>query len=127
MVRGVQMWSQGVGEKFWGVSITSIWAWGDAFSPVDPSNQRVTRNVAKYEKLLATHGDRVGAPLQRPNVTQLQNRDAYEELCQGLGAQVGLAMGYHSPHLITGPIPMFSPSLLSPDGPGAALTPWLLL
>uniref|UniRef100_A0A8C3LKJ9 Prolyl 4-hydroxylase subunit alpha-3 n=1 Tax=Chrysolophus pictus TaxID=9089 RepID=A0A8C3LKJ9_CHRPC len=58
------------------------------FLHYDPSNQRVTRNVAKYEKLLATHGDRVGRPLQRPNVTQLQNRDAYEELCQGLGAQM---------------------------------------
>ncbi|XP_042747987.1 prolyl 4-hydroxylase subunit alpha-3 isoform X1 [Lagopus leucura] len=57
------------------------------FLHYDPSNQRVTTNVAKYEKLLATHGDRVGRPLQRPNVTQLQNRDAYEELCQGLGAQ----------------------------------------
>lgn len=127
MVREVQMWSQGVAERFWSVSITSIWAWGEAFSLVDPSNQRVTRNVAKYEKLLATHGDRVGRPLQRPNVTQLQNRDAYEELCQGLGAQVGLAIGYHSPHLITTPIPTSSPSLLSPDGPGAALTTWLLL
>ncbi|OXB69723.1 UNVERIFIED_CONTAM: hypothetical protein H355_012607 [Colinus virginianus] len=58
------------------------------FLHYDPSNQRVTRNVAKYEKMLAAGGDRAGRPLQRPNATQLQNRDAYEELCQGLGTQM---------------------------------------
>ncbi|XP_035426298.1 prolyl 4-hydroxylase subunit alpha-3 [Cygnus atratus] len=57
------------------------------FLHYDPSNQRVTRNVAKYKKLLATGGDRAGGPLQRPNATRLQSRDTYEELCQSLGAQ----------------------------------------
>uniref|UniRef100_A0A8B9ENA8 Prolyl 4-hydroxylase subunit alpha 3 n=1 Tax=Anser cygnoides TaxID=8845 RepID=A0A8B9ENA8_ANSCY len=57
------------------------------FLHYDPSNQRVTRNVAKYKKLLATGGDRAGGPLRRPNATRLQSRDAYEELCQSLGAQ----------------------------------------
>lgn len=67
---------------------------GDLLAPpADPSNQRVTRNVAKYKKLLASGGDRVGSPLRRPNATRLQSRDAYEELCQSLGAQVGLATG----------------------------------
>ncbi|NXL92809.1 P4HA3 hydroxylase, partial [Alectura lathami] len=75
------------------------------FLHYDPSNQRVTRNVAKYEKLLVTGGDRVGGPLQRPNVTHLHNRDAYEELCQGLGAQVGLATGCRGP-----PTPRLAPS-----------------
>lgn len=53
----------------------------------------MTRNVAKYKKLLASGGYQAGGPLRRPNATRLQSRDAYEELCQSLGAQVGLATG----------------------------------
>lgn len=53
----------------------------------------MTRNVAKYKKLLASGGYQAGGPLRRPNATRLQSRDAYEELCQSLGAQVGLPTG----------------------------------
>ncbi|KFV12279.1 Prolyl 4-hydroxylase subunit alpha-3, partial [Tauraco erythrolophus] len=50
------------------------------FLHYDPSNQRVARNVVKYEKLLEM-GTAVSArPLRRPNGTRLQSRDAYEEL-----------------------------------------------
>ncbi|NXA01694.1 P4HA3 hydroxylase, partial [Nesospiza acunhae] len=55
----------------------------------DPRNQRVSRNVAKYKKLLETGAGARARPLQRPNSTRLQSRDAYEELCQRPGAQVG--------------------------------------
>ncbi|KAI1242465.1 Prolyl 4-hydroxylase subunit alpha-3, partial [Lamprotornis superbus] len=52
------------------------------FLRYDPSNQRVTRNVAKYKKLLEMGTGASASPLQRPNSTRLQSRDAYEELCQ---------------------------------------------
>ncbi|XP_074429110.1 prolyl 4-hydroxylase subunit alpha-3 isoform X2 [Larus michahellis] len=52
------------------------------FLHYDPSNRRVTRNVAKYEKLLEMGTAVSAGPLQRPNGTRLQSRDAYEELCQ---------------------------------------------
>ncbi|XP_027536749.1 prolyl 4-hydroxylase subunit alpha-3 isoform X2 [Neopelma chrysocephalum] len=52
------------------------------FLHYDPSNQRVTRNVAKYEKLLEMGTGASTRPLRRPNSTRLQSRDAYEELCQ---------------------------------------------
>ncbi|XP_005061829.1 PREDICTED: prolyl 4-hydroxylase subunit alpha-3 [Ficedula albicollis] len=52
------------------------------FLRYDPSNQRVSRNVAKYKKLLETGTGASASPLQRPNSTRLQSRDAYEELCQ---------------------------------------------
>ncbi|KAM7130424.1 LOW QUALITY PROTEIN: prolyl 4-hydroxylase subunit alpha-3 [Ciconia maguari] len=61
----------------------------------DPSNQRVVRNVAKYKKLLEMDGVSTG-PLQRPNGTRLQSRDAYEELCQRPGGQPAPE---HLPHL----------------------------
>ncbi|NWR86231.1 P4HA3 hydroxylase, partial [Furnarius figulus] len=57
----------------------------------DPSNQRVTRNVAKYEKLLEMGMGKSTRPLRRPNSTHLQSRDTYEELCQRPRGQVGLA------------------------------------
>ncbi|XP_019373271.1 PREDICTED: prolyl 4-hydroxylase subunit alpha-3 [Gavialis gangeticus] len=55
----------------------------------DPSNKRVARNVLKYEKLLVENpsGAEAEVVLQRPNVTHLQTRDTYEELCQTLGSQ----------------------------------------
>uniref|UniRef100_H0ZTA2 Prolyl 4-hydroxylase subunit alpha-3 n=1 Tax=Taeniopygia guttata TaxID=59729 RepID=H0ZTA2_TAEGU len=52
------------------------------FLRYDPSNQRVSRNVAKYKKLLEMGMGASARPLQRPNSTHLQTRDAYEELCQ---------------------------------------------
>ncbi|KFO12237.1 Prolyl 4-hydroxylase subunit alpha-3, partial [Balearica regulorum gibbericeps] len=61
------------------------------FLHYDPSNQRVARNVAKYEKLLETGTAASAGPLRRPNGTHLQSRDTYEELCQRPGVQVGLA------------------------------------
>ncbi|NXH10188.1 P4HA3 hydroxylase, partial [Bucco capensis] len=57
------------------------------FLRYDPSNQRVVRNVAKYEKLLEMGKVVSPQPLQRPNSTHLQSRDAYEELCQRPRAQ----------------------------------------
>ncbi|NXT43924.1 P4HA3 hydroxylase, partial [Pelecanoides urinatrix] len=82
------------------------------FLHYDPSNQRVVRNVAKYEKLLEMGTAVSAGPLQRPNGTRLQSRDAYEELCQRPGGQVGLAGGCHGPpphhcplsHVLLGPL-----------------------
>ncbi|NXJ98998.1 P4HA3 hydroxylase, partial [Corythaixoides concolor] len=65
------------------------------FLHYDPSNQRVARNVVKYEKLLEMGTAVSAGPLRRPNGTHLQSRDAYEELCQRPGGQVGLAGGCH--------------------------------
>uniref|UniRef100_U3JQF5 Prolyl 4-hydroxylase subunit alpha-3 n=1 Tax=Ficedula albicollis TaxID=59894 RepID=U3JQF5_FICAL len=62
------------------------------FLRYDPSNQRVSRNVAKYKKLLETGTGASASPLQRPNSTRLQSRDAYEELCQRPRGQVGLQL-----------------------------------
>ncbi|OPJ78861.1 prolyl 4-hydroxylase subunit alpha-3 isoform A [Patagioenas fasciata monilis] len=66
------------------------------FLHYDPSNRRVVRNVAKYEKLLETGTVTSVEPLRRPNSTRLQNRDAYEELCQRPGGQQALE---HLPQL----------------------------
>uniref|UniRef100_A0A8C9NK78 procollagen-proline 4-dioxygenase n=1 Tax=Serinus canaria TaxID=9135 RepID=A0A8C9NK78_SERCA len=55
------------------------------FLRYDPRNQRVSRNVAKYKKLLETGTGASARPLQRPNSTRLQSRDAYEELCHTSG------------------------------------------
>ncbi|XP_071424763.1 prolyl 4-hydroxylase subunit alpha-3 [Pithys albifrons albifrons] len=52
------------------------------FLHYDPSNQRVTRNVAKYEKLLKMGTGTSITSLRRPNSTNLQSQDTYEELCQ---------------------------------------------
>ncbi|VFV19280.1 prolyl 4-hydroxylase subunit [Lynx pardinus] len=54
-----------------------------------PDNKRMSRNVLKYEKLLAESPTRVvsEAVIQRPNVPHLQTRDTYEGLCQTLGSQ----------------------------------------
>ncbi|KAJ7426084.1 Prolyl 4-hydroxylase subunit alpha-3 [Willisornis vidua] len=52
------------------------------FLHYDPSNQRVTRNVAKYEKLLEMGTGTSIRPLRRPNSTNLQSQNTYEELCQ---------------------------------------------
>lgn len=49
--------------------------------------------MAKYEKLLEMGTAVSAGPLQRPNGTRLQSRDAYEELCQRPREQVGLAGG----------------------------------
>ncbi|XP_005308582.2 prolyl 4-hydroxylase subunit alpha-3 isoform X1 [Chrysemys picta bellii] len=59
------------------------------FLHYDPSNKRIARNVLKYERLLVESPERAKAEvgLQRPNVTHLQTRDLYEELCQTLGSQ----------------------------------------
>ncbi|XP_077197304.1 prolyl 4-hydroxylase subunit alpha-3 isoform X2 [Paroedura picta] len=58
------------------------------FLHYDPSNQRVSRNVQKYEKLLLQSSKSEEVPaLQRPNVTHLKTRDAYEHLCQTMGSQ----------------------------------------
>ncbi|XP_061638180.1 prolyl 4-hydroxylase subunit alpha-3 isoform X1 [Phyllopteryx taeniolatus] len=50
----------------------------------DPTNGRVSQNVAKYEKLLAAR-----APVSpgRPASKYLRTRDAYERLCQTPGPQ----------------------------------------
>ncbi|NXG92273.1 P4HA3 hydroxylase, partial [Stercorarius parasiticus] len=82
------------------------------FLHYDPSNRRVARNVAKYEKLLEMGTAVSAGPLQRPNGTRLQSRDAYEELCQRPRGQVGLAGGCHGPpshrccpsHMLLGPL-----------------------
>ncbi|KAK4829659.1 hypothetical protein QYF61_005952 [Mycteria americana] len=66
------------------------------FLHYDPSNQRVVRNVAKYEKLLEMGTAVSTGPLRRPNGTRLQSRDAYEELCQRPGGQPAPE---HLPHL----------------------------
>ncbi|NWI64684.1 P4HA3 hydroxylase, partial [Todus mexicanus] len=63
------------------------------FLHYDPSNRRVVRNVAKYEKLLEMGTAVSTEPLRRPNGTRLQNRDTYEELCQRPRGQVGLVWG----------------------------------
>ncbi|NXX51003.1 P4HA3 hydroxylase, partial [Tricholaema leucomelas] len=57
------------------------------FLHYEPSNQRVLRNVAKYQELLALGRAAEAVPLRRPNGTQLRSRDAYEELCQRPGGQ----------------------------------------
>ncbi|KAM6099833.1 prolyl 4-hydroxylase subunit alpha-3 isoform 2-T2 [Theristicus caerulescens] len=66
------------------------------FLHYDPSNQRVVRNVAKYEKLLEMGTAVSTGPLRRPNGTHLQSRDAYEELCQ---RPAGQPSPEHLPHL----------------------------
>ncbi|NXF84939.1 P4HA3 hydroxylase, partial [Eubucco bourcierii] len=57
------------------------------FLHYEPSNQRVVRNVAKYQELLELGHAAKAVPLRRPNGTQLRSRDAYEELCQRPGGQ----------------------------------------
>ncbi|KAL8191323.1 UNVERIFIED_CONTAM: Prolyl 4-hydroxylase subunit alpha-3 [Gekko kuhli] len=59
------------------------------FLHYDPSNKRVARNVLKYEKLLleSSESGEEAPALQRPNVTHLETRDIYEQLCQTLGSQ----------------------------------------
>uniref|UniRef100_A0A452I8Z3 Prolyl 4-hydroxylase subunit alpha-3 n=1 Tax=Gopherus agassizii TaxID=38772 RepID=A0A452I8Z3_9SAUR len=85
------------------------------FLHYDPSNKRIARNVLKYEKLLMESPERAKAEvgLQRPNVTHLQTRDLYEELCQTLGSQptryqiAALHCSYEtndSPYLILQPV-----------------------
>ncbi|XP_039349005.1 prolyl 4-hydroxylase subunit alpha-3 [Mauremys reevesii] len=85
------------------------------FLHYDPSNKRIARNVLKYEKLLVESPERAKAEmgLQRPNVTHLQTRDLYEELCQTLGSQptryqiAALHCSYEtndSPYLILQPV-----------------------
>ncbi|KAM6447726.1 prolyl 4-hydroxylase subunit alpha-3 isoform 1-T1 [Liasis olivaceus] len=58
------------------------------FLHYDPGNERMARNVLKYEKLLRTNQEegKERVTLQRPNVTHLETRDAYEKLCQRLGS-----------------------------------------
>ncbi|XP_074837139.1 prolyl 4-hydroxylase subunit alpha-3 isoform X2 [Carettochelys insculpta] len=59
------------------------------FLHYDPSNKRIARNILKYERLLVENpeGAKAEVGLRRPNVTHLQTRDLYEELCQTLGSQ----------------------------------------
>nr|XP_025042732.1 prolyl 4-hydroxylase subunit alpha-3 isoform X1 [Pelodiscus sinensis] len=68
------------------------------FLHYDPSNKRIARNVLKYERLLMENPEHAKAEvsLQRPNVTHLQTRDLYEELCRTLGSQPAQ---YQSPAL----------------------------
>ncbi|MGH0163501.1 UNVERIFIED_CONTAM: hypothetical protein FKN15_045513 [Acipenser sinensis] len=54
---------------------------------LDPSNKRVTRNIEKYEKILAASPANSDVLIQRPNTTYLQTRNTYEWLCQTLGSQ----------------------------------------
>lgn len=58
----------------------------------DPLNRRVSRNVEKYEKLLAA-----GPPATpvRPAAKHVKTRDAYERLCQAAGPQVSALL--HAP------------------------------
>ncbi|NXF12516.1 P4HA3 hydroxylase, partial [Smithornis capensis] len=85
------------------------------FLHYDPSNQRVTRNVAKYEKLLEMGTGASTRPLRRPNSTRLQSRDAYEELCQRPRGQVGLAGVPWSPRSHCSPLtPSFAPPYPQP-------------
>ncbi|XP_039202387.1 prolyl 4-hydroxylase subunit alpha-3-like isoform X1 [Crotalus tigris] len=82
------------------------------FLHYDPGNERMARTVLKYEKLLRKNRkegeERV--PLQRPNVTHLETREAYEKLCQRLGSQPAhdrLSCSYEanrSPWLILQPL-----------------------
>lgn len=84
--------------------------------------------MVKYEKLLKMGTVVSPEPLRRPNSTHLQSRDAYEELCQRPGGQVGLAGGVVVPHPTT--VPILTPSLilsLSSDIPRASSAPQLLL
>ncbi|XP_069496242.1 prolyl 4-hydroxylase subunit alpha-3 isoform X2 [Ambystoma mexicanum] len=56
----------------------------------DPNNKRIARNVLKYEKILVgtpDEAEKEAVVVQRPNVTNLRTRDAYEGLCQSLGVQ----------------------------------------
>ncbi|XP_039600216.1 prolyl 4-hydroxylase subunit alpha-3 [Polypterus senegalus] len=54
----------------------------------DPSNKRVSRNIKKYQRLLASStATSPNVILQRPNSTYLQTRTKYEWLCQTLGSQ----------------------------------------
>ncbi|XP_067996218.1 prolyl 4-hydroxylase subunit alpha-3 isoform X2 [Melanerpes formicivorus] len=78
----------------------------------EPSNQRVVRNVAKYQELLEVGLEAKAVPLARPNGTQLRSRDAYEQLCQRPGGQPylgippGLSCSYEtngSPYLLLQP------------------------
>ncbi|XP_041088998.1 prolyl 4-hydroxylase subunit alpha-3 isoform X2 [Polyodon spathula] len=54
---------------------------------LDPSNKRVTRNIEKYEKILAASPASSDVLIQRPNTTYLETRNTYEWLCQTLGSQ----------------------------------------
>uniref|UniRef100_A0A8C5RZI1 Prolyl 4-hydroxylase subunit alpha 3 n=1 Tax=Laticauda laticaudata TaxID=8630 RepID=A0A8C5RZI1_LATLA len=82
------------------------------FLHYDPGNERMARNVLKYEKLLRKDQEegKGKITLQRPNVTHLETRDAYEALCQRLGSQPAhrrLSCSYetnHSPWLILQPL-----------------------
>ncbi|XP_026578415.1 prolyl 4-hydroxylase subunit alpha-3 [Pseudonaja textilis] len=82
------------------------------FLHYDPGNERMERNILKYEKLLRKEQEegKGQITLQRPNATHLETRDAYEELCQRLGSQPAhrrLSCSYEtnrSPWLILQPL-----------------------
>ncbi|XP_032075579.1 prolyl 4-hydroxylase subunit alpha-3 [Thamnophis elegans] len=82
------------------------------FLHYDPGNERMARNVLKYEALLRKDQEegKGRIAVQRPNVTHLETRDAYEELCQRLGSQPAhrrLSCSYEtnrSPWLILQPL-----------------------
>ncbi|XP_032879096.1 prolyl 4-hydroxylase subunit alpha-3 [Amblyraja radiata] len=82
---------------------------------LDVNNRRISRNIAKYQKLLGASADAhpKDVVLQRPNVTYLLTRNTYESLCQKLGSQPKhyqdskLYCSYESnlsPHLILQPV-----------------------
>ncbi|EMP23926.1 Prolyl 4-hydroxylase subunit alpha-3 [Chelonia mydas] len=73
----------------WAGNVSHALSLSREFLHYDPSNKRIARNVLKYERLLVESPERTTAEvgLQRPNVTHLQTRDLYEELCQTLGSQ----------------------------------------
>ncbi|NXE70581.1 P4HA3 hydroxylase, partial [Calcarius ornatus] len=60
----------------------------------DPRNQRVSRNVAKYKKLLETGTGASARPLQRPNSPRLQSRLPWSPSSSGV-----------PPHTLLGPLP----------------------
>lgn len=58
-------------------------------SNLDPSNRRVSQNINKYEKLLASNSSKPVNGLKRPSSKYLRTRDTYERLCRTRGSQVG--------------------------------------
>ncbi|XP_006628156.3 prolyl 4-hydroxylase subunit alpha-3 isoform X1 [Lepisosteus oculatus] len=70
-------------------NISYAWVLSQELLRYDPSNKRVSRNIEKYEKLLAASPpiESHHTVLQRPNSTYLHTRHVYERLCQTLGSQ----------------------------------------
>nr|XP_043887301.1 prolyl 4-hydroxylase subunit alpha-3 isoform X1 [Solea senegalensis] len=75
----------------------------------DPMNERVLRNVEKYEKLLVAAKPRRSRGLKRPTSTHLRTRDTYERLCQTRGSQ---PMHFENPTLFCDYFTNDDPALL---------------